>query len=42
MKKDDNTIKKTPLVSSQASMGGAHNVAMAVLTEQSNNFKAKR
>ena len=38
MKNDDNSIK-TPLVSSQESMGGAHNVAMAVLAEQSRNFK---
>jgi hypothetical protein len=37
----DNTIK-TPLVSSQASMGGAHNVAMAVLAEQSRDFRNKQ
>ena len=38
MKNEDNSIK-TPNVSSQASMGGAHNVAMAVLAEQSRNFR---
>jgi hypothetical protein len=41
MKREDNSIK-TPLVSSQASMGGAHNVAMAVLAEQSRDFRNKQ
>merc|ERR1712051_41344 len=38
MKNEDNSIRTTS-VSSQASMGGAHNVAMAVLAEQSRNFR---
>lgn len=32
----------TPTIASQKSMGGAHNVAMAVLTEKSNQFKRQQ
>lgn len=39
--KESMSTKKAPMVSSQKSMGGAHNVAMAVLTEQSRQFKSK-
>jgi len=41
MLREDNSIR-TPSVSSQASMGGAHNVAMAVLAEQSRNFREQQ
>lgn len=34
--------KSVATIPSQKSMGGSHNVAMAVLTEQSRQFKQKR